>query len=253
MTIPVDSIEETMTDDLLKFDSLDTAEKMTGKSYKDDADTAKLGFALHMQKNELTRRILTSQDDMTFGGTLATYLRLLNDLGFEKVFEEKFVDREKEIKSEETYYIFWHPIKAILCTFDTYWKQKSLNSAKWYFSFKPNDPENFWSKFSLSGHFWIPGGWQQNPPKDQPEDKSKWIWVGYWDAREAIRHQMKKFDDNGFFANPWPESQHLQLNHYMDWDKCRQGDYSHAAIETERRFNLLPEKIKKSLVGHGHN
>src|ERR1035437_7914901 len=66
----------------LKFDALDTAEKITGKSYKDDSSTSFLGMALMHQNNAIKNRVLKLNDDTTFSATVVHYLSVLKDEGF---------------------------------------------------------------------------------------------------------------------------------------------------------------------------
>ena len=240
------SFDDKKLDDLIHFDSLDIAEKTTGKDYHEDKETSSLGFLLHITKNEMKRKILKKQDDVDFNGSIQDYIRISLELGFVPIIEEKIDVSElnKDNKLQyEMFYIYWHPTKAILLVFETY-NLTHVNSSKWYFSYKPNGIDCFYQYFRCSGRWF---GISNNTPRDQL------IWVGMWDAREAIRHEMNLFDNYGHFVNPWPISEMLQLNTYLDWKKCGNLDYTYASQQSLRRFKMLPDYIQKSVVGHGRD
>jgi len=235
---------EDLLDSVLHFDSLDVAEKLTGKDYHDDQDTSFLGFALHIKKNQLKNAMLKDNDDVAYGTEISDYLRIMKELGFVEVLRENFVGRawsDNEKPPNETFFIYWHPTKFILAKFETY-TEKTINSADWYFCFHPNSVDLWYKTEMRCSGFWF--GAKEDKPKEE------WFWLGHWDSREAIRHQMKKFDNYGHFEK-WPEAQLLQLNSYVDWHQCKNHDYSVADKESRRRFNLLPEEVKKVIHGTG--
>jgi hypothetical protein len=231
------------TEKILSIDSLQEAEKITGKDYHEDEETGKLGFGIHILKTEEKRRILNEQDDVTYGCNITRYFMILSELGFLHILAEPFLGRFHETESvkNEMYHILWHPTKFILCSMETY-DETRLNSSRWYYSYKPNTEEDIYYNIGGGGQWWC----------EKEEDKSTWIYVGNWDAREAVRHQMEKFNRYGQFVE-WPEPQLLQLNSYMDWKQCTNMDFSYAVNQTNRRFNLLPEHIRKIIKGCGRD
>lgn len=58
-----------MTDigEILRYDALDTAERLTGKSYKEDEDTMGLGFLMHISHGERKAAALKATDDTHWG------------------------------------------------------------------------------------------------------------------------------------------------------------------------------------------
>ena len=227
---------------LTNFDPLDTAEKITGKDYHVDIETSNLGMALMMGRNQLRDKLLVSQDDVPFSGEIQNYIRVMKDLGFVIQLEEPFVGKSwhGEVPPNEVYYLAWHPTKFILAAFETY-DSKDVNSASWYFNFKPYDFDTFWRlELHLSGSAYC-------GPRENELPKEEWSWIGHWDAREGIRNQMSNFDQFGTFVNPWPKDARiwLWLCNYMDGEKKKTDrDYSNYYIQTERRYNLLSKDIR---------
>lgn len=231
-----------LNEEMLKFDPLQTAEDMTGKSYKEDEITSNLGMALAMLGNAQKQQILEEQNDTHYGCTYQRLLSVANDIGFEIVLQELF-DAEPTMSEplQETIYILWHPEKAIIVEFETYQAEK-INSAKMYFAFKPKDQSKFWCNFSCGGHWYIPN-------RDQLDEapKSEWVWIGNMDLREGFRHLMNKFKLYGEFVNPWPDEQLIHFNTYMDWKNDDGYPYVNAIAESDRRYNSLPEEVKASI------
>jgi hypothetical protein len=240
-------------DQALHFDPLASAEKISGKSYKEDEQTGFLGMALAMGNNMAKDKMLQSQDDVSYSSSLRDYCRILKELGFKLILTEPFdvpAQHQNDIPRNEVLSICWHPEKAILCVFDSYQldpltSSGKINSAHWYFTYKPTSVKEFYdNNFRVSGQW---HGFNENDIKDE----SNMMWIGNWNAREAIRYQMKKFDTFGLFINPWPKCQLLQLNNYMDWKECKNCDYSYPTGESIRRFNLLPEEVRIRIKGTG--
>ena len=235
--------ETDLNEQLLHFDPLSEAEKITGKSYKESKETSLIGMALMFKNNELKDKLLSSQDDTCFNCSIENYIRIMKDLGFVPLLEESFIGTGYGDKQtvNEMFYIYWYPTKYILSCFDTF-NTKDLNSSYWNFSYHPNDIELFYEK-----EFHCSGGWYTGS-KEPPLSRSDWIWEGSWDSREAIRHQMKKFDTYGTFVK-WPKPQHLFLMNYIDWKQCKDLNFSYCDKLTKIRFNNFPSYVKEAIGG----
>src|SRR4051812_8899660 len=106
----------------IKFDPLSEAERITGNEYKDDKDTALLGFALQAQKSEALDRMLTQIGDTKLSNTLSYYLSIVQRFGFNIIYTEDF-NREGV---GEKMYILWNDDLSILLHFDTFtWDNSS--------------------------------------------------------------------------------------------------------------------------------
>ena len=190
-----------LTDKLLHFDSLSEAEKITGKSYKEDSDTTWMGMALLQQNNKIKHEILESQDDVCWGCKIDNYIRILTDLGFVKISEESFNGTGWDDKDivEEKCYVYWQPSKSILSWFESF-NKTDLNTSHWYFAYKPNSVQLF---YDVGIH--CSGGWYtglENPTEKPSLPESEWIYMGNWDALLGhllwkCARKQKKGEDSG--------------------------------------------------------
>lgn len=145
--------KKAVTKKLLELDPLAEAEKLTGKSYKNDKETSNLGFLLQIQKSKETNKLLTELDDTLFSNTEKDYLRKMKGFGFDEVLKLPFVN-EKGIT--ERFYVLFHRNLGILLTFDTYtwgddgsWAKAGeevphpgVNGGNFYYNWSPNPKIN---------------------------------------------------------------------------------------------------------------
>lgn len=126
-------------DEALNFDGLHEAEKVTGKSYKDDESTSALGFWATISNNERKRKLLSSLDDTVFSETEEEYLRKVTDFGFETVYKESFFGMKfyHEDDVEERFYIMFHRKYSILLTWDTF--RGHRNGGSFYYNWSPKN------------------------------------------------------------------------------------------------------------------
>jgi len=66
-------MDSNLMDKILNFDGLSVAEKITGKSYKEDEKTSMLGFGLSLENNKLKDKMLKSISDSAFHTSLYGY------------------------------------------------------------------------------------------------------------------------------------------------------------------------------------
>lgn len=200
----------------LNYDGLAEAERITGKSYKEDYITKFTGFDLHVRNVEAKRRMLESRKDSHYGTTLEEYTHIIQDLGFVLALVVPFQKEEKK----ETYQIWWQ-VEGILLSFDTFCGDK-VNGGNYYYNWQPNIKEY---TDILSSGSWNNG-----------------IWIGSHDCREAIRFNIERLQQNGKFICPWIEHPFLWLCHYMD-NRTQENYKKINAV----RIALLPEYIKRNI------
>ena len=122
---------------ILSFDALSEAEKITGKSYKDDKDTESLGLFMHITANKMKHDVLSSIDDTCFSETESEYLRKVTDFGFKLIKMITFKGKGwSDEKVTEHFYIMFHDEYSILLTWDTFCG--SRNSGNFYYNWIPN-------------------------------------------------------------------------------------------------------------------
>jgi hypothetical protein len=149
---------------LIDTDPLLEAEKLTGKSYKNDKSTSMLGLAIQMEKSKKVNEILTSLDDTKFSNTEPDYIRKITDFGFESALVIPFIN-DKGVT--ERLHVFFHPRLSILLVFDTFtwdddgsWAKAgksvpppSVNGGKFYYNWSPKQHLKNRGEFTSSGGF----------------------------------------------------------------------------------------------------
>ena len=135
--------------DMLNFDALQEAEKITGESYKKDGATESLGFGMHILHSQQKEAMLKSLGDSTFNNTEENYLKIVESIGFESLLVQPFKNRGG---IEERFHILWNKELSILMSFDTHtwgddgsWAKAgkevpppSVNGGKIYYNWSPN-------------------------------------------------------------------------------------------------------------------
>jgi hypothetical protein len=218
--------DETLKE-ILDFDPLAAAEKLTGKSYKTSEPTMALGFLAHLSHGERKKAALAEQDDTQFSNTVENYTRIIREEGFEKVLDIPFAGRFVEWRDppQESYQIWFHP-DGLLLAFDTY-RTDHINGAKFYFNVRFDDPNLRWSLRCSSSC--------------AKSDIS--VLVGDFDAREAVRFHIRQLRTAGQLLNPWAEQPFLWLLHHMDTED---KNYDYKTINAER-IAMLPEHVRTAI------
>lgn len=210
---------------LLEYDGLAAAEALSGTSYKEDPITMLAGFGLNVRNSELKRQALTAAGDTHYSSDFVEQLDAFLDLGFEVVASYKF--RGSDMFEEpvmETFLILWHP-DGVLGTMESY-EGTRRNTAKFYYNWRPNEPDGNWFKFTSSGGPFVDG-----------------VYPGYHDGREALKFNFEQLKANGEFVSPWVASPFLWLLNYMD-TKVEGYDYKEI---NNARFADLPEHVRTAI------
>jgi len=220
-------------DNMLNFDPIDFAEKLTGNSYKDDNDTANLALGIAIQHNAQKSEMLAAAGDSTFSNEIGQYIRIIEDIGFECVASIPFVGKSPwEDERKETLYLYAHRDLGILLKFDTF-NGDHVNSGNFYYCWKPNDCENHkWMQMTSSGTL-------------REDENGEKYWVGYHDCREAIRYHINQLKKAGTFIQKWPKNNKawLWLLNYMD---TKNPDYNYKEIN-QSRVKLMPEWVQEMI------
>lgn len=191
-------------DDFLNFDSLLAAEEITGKSYKDDDGTSKLGIELHMMHARAKQEELGLRNDSYYGMKYAEYIPIVEGLGFELAFEELFSSTlEQEWMGEniiDSYRIYWRD--GLLLTCESY-RGDTLNSSSVYFNAEFETGQAAWSVNGVSGYL-----------HSDLYDAGRFVWVGSFSAREGLRHTLSQLETYGTILSQWIKRPMLLLNNY---------------------------------------
>jgi len=218
-------LEKTILRELLKYDALAEAEKISGKSYKEDDGVSFLAMALMRENNETKGELLDLNDDTKLNNKLDKYLRITKEEGFEIVLKEDFVYEGQS----DALYVLWNDEDGILLKFDTYWSD-DVNGGSFYYNWIPNELDNS----SWRGTITESGGFA---------DKRGEVWAGHHDCREALRLHLHGLREKGTFVKPWVKNQFLWLLHYAD---TKDKNYNYHAINAQR-IAKLPENVQKCI------
>jgi hypothetical protein len=213
----------------LQTDGLAEAEKLTGKSYKDDKTTEALGMMMLMQNNADKDALLELSGDTTFSNKVDRYLRICESLGFKEVLVLPFMDKMSNRQQHQ--YVLFKP--GVLLVFDTFFED-SVNSSHFYYNWIPK------IKIEDCYRLLSSGSW-----------KDKETWVGYHDGREALKYHIRQLEEHGKFLYPWKFRHYLSLCHYQDWKDTEHIDeqgykarYAATDAITDSKIAMLPKEVK---------
>ena len=224
---------DTNLKDLLDFDPLGTAEKLTGKYSGDDDDTVFLGMMLAQQMSARKRAALHARSDTAMGDTVERYCGIVEMNGFEKVLTIPF---HSDSSGEEMFYVYAHH-QGLLLVFDTY-RAKHVNGGKLYYNWSPASDEF--------------GGWPTSSGgcvlrKDTRECVRPYVWSGDHDCREALIYHIRALRDTGNFHSCWVDRPFLWLLHHQDTEV---PGYEYKRINAERIL-MLPAWAQEMITPVG--
>jgi hypothetical protein len=206
------------------FSPYAAAERLSGKPAKEDAATLELAMLLNMAHARQMEKILDLRSDTIWQNPYGDYLETLIAEGFSKVLALPFTSLRG---LPETFEIWWHHQGLLLC-FDTT-SALQINRAAVYYNWAP--APNVLADGTV--HKYISSGFLTGP-EDAP------VWVGYHDARQALRHHLHQLRTHGSFRSPWLEMPALDLLHAEDAD----ADFPKI---NQARLALLPEWVRSAI------
>ena len=202
----------------LSFDMLAEAEKITGRSYKDDDSTTWLGMALGMHNGVEKRALLEANNDTHSSQPLAEWIAVVKSMGFHLLHEQEVPGTADKFR------MWWKP--GLLLVSDSYRGDKVVNGAKVYFNYR--GPRG--SMYRCSS------GWAG-------EQDGVDVWEGSYDAREGLRFALERMEAAGEFLPVWVKAPFLWLLHYAD---SKAEGYDYKAINAQR-IALLPEEVRAAI------
>jgi hypothetical protein len=220
-------------------DSLKIAEQCTGKSYKDDEETDKLGLGLHMMIADQKKKVLRQVDDTYFGIRYADYEDILFDMGMQRVLSYPTKRYDGRIDA-----VHVHASEdGLLVVSEEYNHHDGvigINGGNIYFCLELDNPyENYEWEYGLkrSGSY---------------DDIDGSVYMsGYLDVREALRTRIDTMRENGKFANPWKSmSTGPSFMTSQDWKKYKYNDPEYKSYKLsvfKDKFGQLPEWIQKMM------
>ena len=212
-----DAMSATEIANVLSYDALAEAERITGASYKEDDETMRLGVGMHMQQTERKRALLALHGDTLLTNDHDRYTEVLREEGFRKVLDEPFSG-----KVLESFQVWWHE-DGLMLTFDTF-GGGHINSAKLLFNWRAPNEERAWPPVPISGHV-TEGG----------------VAIAGVDAREALRLKIFRLRQAGSFVRPWVERPFMWLLGYEEAKSPGGPD------RREERIARLPKDIQEAI------
>ena len=213
-------------DTLLRFDSLQRAEEISGKSYKEDENTAWMGMILMQANAKAKEAALTAQNDSVFSNELDRYLEIIATEGFYKIFEMEIPN------TNDKFFLYWHD-DGILLQFDSY-------GGKWV------DGGNF-------GYNWSPSEGERESCLSSHDGLRDGVLAGSHDCREAIRFHIRKLRENGKFVVPWrrepPMVSLINRDEYKQLGKVPWDEWRKISREIRKnRIAQLPEHVRNAIT-----
>ena len=199
-------------------------------------------LALSLRHNNIKAQILGAMGDTSSRSTFQEAFDLCTKLGFEEIYKEYMCNYDPErdswdktnIPALDTYMIMWNPM-GLLCTLESYWGGRSINSIKIYGNWRGD--RNELSYGISNGPIW-------------PED-SKWegepiAWYFDFDAREGLQYNLSQMATKGIFLPEWLECPFLWLLNYTESDQDHK-DYDYGLIN-KRKFEKFPKHVQEAMT-----
>jgi len=225
---------------LMDVDPLEAAEKITGKSYKEDGNTVSLGLFLQLEKSKNMQALMDLTDDTKFSDDMEKHLRISKELGFNIIYEEIECIKNKYQEGDsylETFYVLWHD-DGILMTCDTYCT-KHRNSATIYYNLESKVEFDSFYRVISSGHY----------------AKNRSVLVGSHDAREGLRHTINNLRAVGNFLPVWIDDPRPWMSPYWDTTDWQHGsgiDYKGREAERKKivdaRIIKFPQHVRDAIL-----
>lgn len=181
-------MESTIVSDILNLDPLLTAEKLTGKSYKEDKETTFLGMYINQMKNKVVAGIRQAEKDTYYRIGWDELKKLIVERGFAIDYQKRFTDSDGRNPEE----IIAHRGFVLLHATSFMWThsgEETLNGGHVYFQTVGN-LSNILSLNHISGgcvgHLDIPGDYDLVKVSDKSLAKDRFIFGGSFDIRDGL-------------------------------------------------------------------
>ena len=193
----MDNIEE-----LLRYDAIAEAEKISGKGHWSnfsESDQA-LSLLLHMQHSNNKEKALRSNKDTYFSMSWNYLMEVLAENGFKVGTEWTFVDDQWEITTTEKAGIYYRGDGVVVFA-ESHSNGSRVNSGSCYYELEQKEEvsdRDFWNLIHTGGLY----------DGNKLENKL--------DIREGLIHELNKAAKCGTFIKKWSNRNHLWILDYME-------------------------------------
>lgn len=181
-------------DKILNFDPLYEAEKITGKSYKEDPGTEGLGLLLLQESAQRKQEELALRGDFYRNIPFTEAVDVAKDAGFEPVWAHSGISH---YGNPQKTIMFWSD--GILLKINSY--EDRLNSAYIYFNWRPFSGKS--DEFGPIFSFPISGGMQHKGEGFDDIEGDPWVFVGNIHVLEGFKHYVEKLRASGEVLTEW--------------------------------------------------
>jgi hypothetical protein len=240
-------------EELLDFDALDSAEKVTGKSYKEDENTSGLGVFLHISKSRALKDRLTEMKDTYMGMSWAYFREALLDglFDFEEVWTNKFRGTDSFTKKpnefEDTESLFVSRKRGIVLFAESYFGGESTNGGHCFMQYKvvgdvEKNIKEVWG--TISSGFMT----ETN------------VVINSIDIREGLLYYLTKLDlmPEKEWQNPWVGNQNDRRPWILNYDETheperlgRQHDHLLFRQMILVKWDKMPQSVKEIIGDAG--
>jgi hypothetical protein len=220
-------LEKTPIDEALGYDAIAEAEKLTGKSYKEDSAVAFLGLALtKIQREKTSAELFLNRDTDCFNQSWSEFCDVIEEIGFELVLSDPFSNPHN--RNSEELRIYWMP--GFLLRGTSY--MGSPNDATMYFEFVP-ELKNYFVALNGCSH----------GPTDKFRNGGPPHFVCSYDSRQGLRNKLDQLKAAGHVPEIWEDDPFLWL---LDYKQTKKVGYDYKAINAER-ISRLPEHVRRMI------
>ena len=262
---------------ILDFDPLDAAEKITGKSYKSSNSTIFIGMSLSSVNARKKEAMLKKLGDTYHGINFEKYVSIVEAYGFERIYEDQI--ERKYGDNIDTFYVYFHKEKGIVLKFDSY--GDVINSSSFFFQ---HLTKNMWLSCYSSGgllqennqvrlfdygteevtypiecpnyddyknnfYKWIEvdNKWMAGKKKYMEENDLNYIFSGHNDGCEGLIFQIEEIEKNGDFVKHWINDGRLEtLRIYLhDYDSGKEWEDKNSIAN--KRISSFPDYVKEQI------
>jgi hypothetical protein len=223
-----DHEEDSRLKRMLSYDAFGAAEDLTGKKISEDTSIDLLALTLIAENQKERSNLLTKRGDTTFSMGMQVYLEILEQEGFERVWEGR-LNRGYQI---DKIVCLWHPKDTLLAKVDSFGSDRNGATIYMNYVFGPNGK----SRLGLG---------DSRPYRG---DNVSRILTSI-DAREGVRYKLNCIRDlGGFFLNPW-DTPVGTLNFNQDYSMGETWEQKkfYAQRKHKKRLEMLPLAVQKSV------